>query len=1609
MNTNLSKDITQDIAIYNESPRVFVYFELGKSETEQYKISIAQLNTNSDLSGFSINKQYKDYNNISTYLKYEINGKDNKLYASFCIEQDVDKLSRDIIDDFLFTFLVENEKTKEVTEYNVHLYRNFTLNGIIQESNNKIVNEYSSHMVLRTNPKLSGNIKLVVSPNYDLFLDTFPVTPTLAKKEVRKREVSAVSSYSKDIYSYFSKIPTSDIFNLNDYDTYDISLPKRSYEYQYSTTYNYGARMLNEELYSEKYSLLAPLWINNTLPEYFVIFRVEGSYNKETYDDSLPTDQLLKKFLSEGKIVKSWSLKDSTPLGKYLNTHLKELKSIGSNVYISLDSEVNNSWGGVPIKYGVMTELSETTYEFDNIANAQQKNFSPKKAFTELNNYVTEGFNRNGLVCPNLLNLQFHFNDDEIEEFDMCRYFGLYLSANDLFNYNYYNGEIINLDTDDSILNSVNQILTEEKDMIFGLVENEVIKRVTDVNDIKVGHADNYVTSNKVSTLTKKLDEGKFVSMTFQDGIHSGEHFRVSFYKDGIKSVFEAVSVGVNVLQKGEVYNYTHAVIGDENLYTVAFCVSDDDTNIDSCIALNKAFNVLFNDIVGVSSYILDNKISILVNDIAINNVKLEFITSELLLDMDNFLDVSYNKTVHDFDDFGCIENIKFFGYYSLKRSDARIIQYNEIPSYQIYGPRLKYSINFMHLSDKMHAYSLEDNLTIDITEKNVYKFKDNFYKFENIKKYLPNNNEIDGLIIEHPLSNKKCVLSKTLIDIIMGGITIYTLCDVSFNIFSITQVKDFDFTVYFDNEKFKSAYSYNREDDSKLSNLILKNGESVILKLQDCYKIFNGKGFIKPSFSANRINFSVEDVPFEFNTFKGSIEVVAESDVVLCRTNLNELDTESYYYDGYDLSKDYSEESFNTYLESNSRLKYGLTTPYVCKWVLQGNDCRSNRLLLKTNNYPFKGDGIYSNFIPLEINDVKLFNDEIAYPTFTCLDESKRGANSYVKYDINDRFTYQKNDTSVVRSLKELYLDKDSNIDVFSKIMYSNFADNYDTKKTSILKYNKFYNSLGTVFRGLKLSFRLSDKVVDNKMIDGYSFSMVLSNSNNKTSNKPFDVFINNIFKNVLIVWYANSKELNYTARHNSFVEYKNFIDNTNSNMVLNAYKIPKDGDNSTPFGAYNYTNADFVLNTNMNVYEIIRMDEYGIPSVFNVQTTSQYDYLYQDSKNTLSGVEKFTYIYNGRYSGKYMERGSFFEVFNNFNNTNTDIISGVNTYGDYITNNTYIFKTANNVHKDKIGTLDMFKNLIKNSNNFTVYIINDDYVFNSNTSKVADVLSISIEAPKLYNKSIYSHAGWYTPLFKNILEFHSNSNTLFSNIFNIDISFSNTKVKRVCNIEQLWYYKVKDVIVDADIKENKSIDYRTDYNPMLSQWDKAYYVNYNIKDGNNSVKTFVDGYVNPIEQSSMFGSKLVKLPNEISINEWTNNTAKVSYYDSSFTEESTDTEKLKLEFNITESLRNIFFNSKFIDNWSGLENQDIDTVIGNYINSTIIPLYDKHMNKIQVNIYIADFDGNHILHKRPGYCAKTNKVYNTELTKEFDNYIYNIIVPKNTLVSYYVEIIIK
>lgn len=141
-----------------------------------------------------------------------------------------------------------------------------------------------------------------------------------------------------------------------------------------------------------------------------------------------------KKILPNCSVVKTFDLRESTKIGKYIRSIFNDPGFSKSPLEVSWGSDSYTYFKGVSYSDGVFSQKGEQLNSF--------LTSSSSDPMIDLDDYITSGFYRNGLICPNLLNLEFLFNDPDSDLYTINRYMGFYVSRNDLAEFR-LNGEFL--------------------------------------------------------------------------------------------------------------------------------------------------------------------------------------------------------------------------------------------------------------------------------------------------------------------------------------------------------------------------------------------------------------------------------------------------------------------------------------------------------------------------------------------------------------------------------------------------------------------------------------------------------------------------------------------------------------------------------------------------------------------------------------------------------------------------------------------------------------------------------------------------------------------------------------------------------------------------------------------------------------------------------------------------------------------------------------------------------------------------------------------------------------------------------------------------------------
>ena len=287
----------------------------------------------------------------------------------------------------------------------------------------------TSFGLIRTNPKLSTNVKLVVDSKYGMYLESFDANNELSKSKYKAFRISNTSSYEYDLSRFyrFGDTPSDIIFDVHrEYSDLNV---KEEYDKQYEFQYSYGTTSINSKQYTEQFGILAPIWLETIIPEYFVIFRIDDPVSIKNLDinneninaEIVKNPENFKELILErSTMIKTYDLTENSEIGKYLRNYRNSERFPKSPLILSTEREEDTKWCGIDIKNGGFSESSEFSYD---------RLFGTDSTILEDDFYITNGFERNYKSVANIINMQFLFDDEDADNFSINRYFGLYVNT----------------------------------------------------------------------------------------------------------------------------------------------------------------------------------------------------------------------------------------------------------------------------------------------------------------------------------------------------------------------------------------------------------------------------------------------------------------------------------------------------------------------------------------------------------------------------------------------------------------------------------------------------------------------------------------------------------------------------------------------------------------------------------------------------------------------------------------------------------------------------------------------------------------------------------------------------------------------------------------------------------------------------------------------------------------------------------------------------------------------------------------------------------------------------------------------------------------------------
>ena len=343
----------------------------------------------------------------------------------------------------------------------------------------------TSFQLVRTNPILTTNTKLMYDGD-NLYLESYDANPLLNTQRYKNFRVKRTSPFNMDIRNFLADTGDSayDVFQKES----DLSICD-SYDKQFETMYWCGAESINSKQYPQELGFIAPLYIRKKLPNYFVIFKVDGPSNNNLTMEALDNGSsafkdnefnLWEDVFKKAKIIKSFDLREGTPIGNYIKKYVEQSSfEYDRSIYVNFSTN-EIVYYGIDKIYGVLTSKKE---------NFKKELLENDNTIMHSDDWITSGYKRNGLIYPYIFNMEFLFDDDDTENYEFSRYFGMYCNDIDLYEFEaryegidkpeeivspfYVNNPIIFTDGEDELLDFKNSVEGDERSKSFYYIKDK--------------------------------------------------------------------------------------------------------------------------------------------------------------------------------------------------------------------------------------------------------------------------------------------------------------------------------------------------------------------------------------------------------------------------------------------------------------------------------------------------------------------------------------------------------------------------------------------------------------------------------------------------------------------------------------------------------------------------------------------------------------------------------------------------------------------------------------------------------------------------------------------------------------------------------------------------------------------------------------------------------------------------------------------------------------------------------------------------------------------------------------------------------------------------------
>lgn len=257
--------------------------------------------------------------------------------------------------------------------------------------------------LLRANPALTTNIKLVVDTEYNLYFESYSVNRELSDKQFKKFQITSDSFLSQRIATFYKGLPTDIAFAVKNDIQSDVI--QDDYNNQFDDTYYSGARNVEDTRYTEEFQYNTTLKINPlTLPKYFMIFRVDGPGVKENYNDVPETgnSENISTYINNFKLISTFDLTPKTSIGQlWKKNYIDDDLLLRSPLELNFKEYEFSKWNGYDYYTG--GTVSKSFFMTDYMQN--------QNTIFDFESFITDGFKQNGVISSHYSNISFLFDD----------------------------------------------------------------------------------------------------------------------------------------------------------------------------------------------------------------------------------------------------------------------------------------------------------------------------------------------------------------------------------------------------------------------------------------------------------------------------------------------------------------------------------------------------------------------------------------------------------------------------------------------------------------------------------------------------------------------------------------------------------------------------------------------------------------------------------------------------------------------------------------------------------------------------------------------------------------------------------------------------------------------------------------------------------------------------------------------------------------------------------------------------------------------------------------------------------------------------------------------